>query len=148
MAGLFAKGTTLWVGNGASPEIFSKLGKVKGISGPGYASKFITVTTQDSAGYADEVAAVGYDSGDVSFPVNWDPADATHAPATGLISQLTALAKKNFQLRIGPADTLKTRANFAAFVSTHPLAFPVDNVMEANVALKIDGDVTWDTVPA
>jgi hypothetical protein len=55
------------------------------------------------------------------------------------------LAAKNFQLRFASSDTLNTQMNFSAFVASHPFTFPVDNVMEATITLKIDGEVTWDT---
>lgn len=146
MAGLFAKGTGLYVGNGASPEVFSKIGKVKSITGPGFSIKFVDTTTHDdTASNFTQTAAVACEAGDISFTVNYDPADASLAPATGLYKQMQDLAAKNFQLRFPASDTLQTRMNFSAFVASHPFTFPVDNVIEANITLKIDGAVTWDT---
>ncbi len=146
MAGLFAKGTSLWVGNGASPEVFAKIGKVKSINGPGFSVKFVDTTTHDNAGTNfNQTAAVSCEAGDIAFTVNYDPADSTLAPAAGLYKQMQDLAEKNFQLRFPASDTGKNRMNFKAFVASHPFQFPVDNVIEANITLKIDGAVTWDT---
>lgn len=146
MAGLFAKGTSLWVGNGASPEVFTKIGKVKSVNGPGFSVTFVDTTTHDTTGNFREKAAVLCEAGDISFTVNYDPSDATLAPATGLYDQMQDLARKNFQLRFPASDTLNTRMNFAGYVGGHPFTFPVDNVIEANISITIDGAVTWDTV--
>lgn len=145
MAGLAAKGTTLWVGNGASPEVFTKIGKVKSISGPGFSVDFVDTTTHDTVGNFRETAAVLCAAGDLQFAVNYDPADPTLAPATGLFDQMQDLTRKNAQLRFPPSDSLGTRMNFAFYVASHPFTFPVDNIIEANITLKIDGAVTFDT---
>lgn len=145
MAGLFAKGTTLWVGDASSPTSFAKIGKVKSITGPGFNVSFIDTTTHDTTGNFREQAAVLCEAGDISFAVNYDPADATLAPATGLFDQMQDLAEKDFQLRFPASDSTHARMNFKAFVASHPFTFPVDNVIEANITLKIDGAVTWDT---
>ena len=145
MSGLFAKGTTLWKGNGASPEVFSKIGKVKSITGPGFSVKFVDGTTHDTTSNFDEPVAVQCSAGEIQFAVNYDPADPTLAPATGLYDQMQALARSHFQLRLAPSDVLKTRMNMTAFVASHPFTFPVDNLIEAKISLKVDGPITWDT---
>jgi len=148
MAGLAAKGTTLWVGDGASPEVFSKIGKVKSISGPSFSVDFVDTTTHDTAGNFRETAAVLCAAGDLQFTVNYDPSDATLAPATGLFDQMQNLERKHGQLRFPPSDTEETMMSFAYYVSGHPMSFPVDGIIEANISLKIDGAITWGTIPA
>jgi hypothetical protein len=145
MSGLFAKGASLWKGNAASPEVFSKIGKVKSITGPGFSVKFVDGTTHDTTSNFDEPVAVQCSAGDITFAVNYDPADPTLAPATGLYEQMQALARGHFQMRFPASDSLHTRMNFTAFVASHPMAFPVDNLIEATIALKIDGAIVWDT---
>lgn len=145
MAGLFAKGTGLFVGNGASPEVFTKIANVKSISGPAYNVTVVDVTTHSTAGNFREKAAVLVDAGKVSFGVNFDPSDATLAPATGLFNDMSNLTERNFQLRFPPSDASKTRCNFSGFVVGHPFNFPVDNVIEGTIELDITGEPIWDT---
>lgn len=145
MAGLFAKGTGLYVGDGASPEVFTKIANVKPITGPGYNVTIVDTTTHSTVGNFREKAAVLVDAGKLGFRVNYDPADPTLAPATGLLNALQNLTEKNYQLRFPPSDTGKNRMNFKGFVSQHSFTFPVDNVIEADVAFEIDGAITFDT---
>jgi hypothetical protein len=146
MAGLFAKGTTLWVGTADSPSSFGQIGKVKSISGPNFSVTTIDTTTHDTVGNFREFAAVLCEAGEITFTVNYDPSDATHAPATGLYSYMQALTEKAFQLRFPASDALATRMNFNGFITGHPMQFPVDNVIEATITVKIDGAIEWDTV--
>lgn len=145
MAGLFAKGTGLYVGNGASPEVFTKIANVKSISGPNYSVTVVDTTTHSTVGNFREKAAVLVDAGKVSFGVNFDPSDATLAPATGLFNDMSNLTERHFQLRFPPSDVLNTRMNFSAFVTSHPFNFPVDNVIEGTVEFDITGEPTFDT---
>jgi hypothetical protein len=148
MAGLAGKGTSIWVGNGASPEVFTEIGKVKSISGPSFSVSFVDTTTHQTEGNFKETAAVLCEAGDLSFAVNYDPSDPTLAPATGLYSKMQDLERANYQLRFPPSDSEETRMNFAAYVASHPMTFPVDGIVEANITLKIDGAITWDSYGA
>ena len=145
MAGLFAKGTAIWKGNGASPEVFTKIANVKSINGPGFQVTVIDTTTHSTVGNFREKAAVLVDAGKLSFMVNYDPADATLAPATGLFDEMQNLDESNYQLRFPPSDSLNTKMAFRGFVTGHPFTFPVDNVIEGNLEITIDGAVTFGT---
>ncbi len=145
MAGLFAKGVSLWVGNGASPEVFTKIANVKPVTGPTYNVTIVDTTTHSTVGNFREKAAVLIDAGKIGFKVNYDPSDPTLAPSTGILNTLQNLTEKNYRLQFPPSDTLHTRMNFKGFVSSHNFTFPVDNVIEADVAFDIDGPITFDT---
>ena len=145
MAGLFAKGTSLWVGDGLSPEGFTKIANVKSISGPGYNVTVVDTTTHSTVGNFREKAAVLIDAGKISCDVNFDPSDPTLAPATGILNDLQNLTERNMQLRFPPSDTLHTRMNFKGFFTDHPFTFPVDNVIDGKVTIDIDGAITIDT---
>ena len=145
MSGLFAKGTTLWRGDKASPENFIKIAKVTSMTGPGLTVKFVDGTTHDTTSNFDEPVAVQIQGGDISFGLNFDPKEPSHAPNGGLYDQAQNLEERNFQLRFPPSDTLHTRANFKAFVGSHPFQFGTADLIKATVSLKIDGPITWDT---
>ncbi len=145
MAGLFAKGTRLLKGDGASPENFVAIANVKSINGPGFKVTVIDTTTHSTSGNYREKAAVLIDPGTLTFMCNFDPNDATLAPATGLFSELDALAESNYQLQFPPSDSLHTMMEFRGFVTGHPFSFPVDNVIEGNIEITIDGPVNFTT---
>lgn len=143
MAGLAAKGTLLYTGTNASPIVYTQIGKVKSISGPGFSVDFVDTTTHDTTGNFREFAAVLCSAGDITFTVNYDPSDATHAPATGMYNTMQALTRIPFKLEFPPSDTLNTTATFYGYFSGHPMTFNVDGIIEANISIKIDGAVTW-----
>ncbi len=145
MAGLFAKGTGLYKGNGASPEVFTKISNVKSINGPGFKVTVIDTTTHSTSGNYREKAAVLIDPGTVSFMCNYDPADATLAPATGLFNEMATLHKAHYELRFPPSDSLNTMMSWSGYITGHPFTFPVDNVVEGNIEMTIDGAVTFGT---
>ena len=145
MAGLFAKGTRLLKGDGASPENFTAIANVKSISGPGFKVTVIDTTTHSTVGNYREKAPVLVDAGTLTFMVNYDPNDATLAPATGLINDLSELTTSNWQLQFPPSDSLNTQMEFSGFVTGHPFTFPVDNVIEGNIEITIDGKPEFNT---
>lgn len=145
MAGLFAKGTGLWMGDGASPEQFTKISNVRDIKGPGFKVTVVKTTTHSTVGNFEEKAAVLVDAGGLQFAVNYDPSDTTLAPATGLFNDMQTLAERNYQVRFPLSDSLNTQMNFKGFVTDHPFTFPVANVIEANITIEVDGAITWDT---
>jgi hypothetical protein len=145
MAGLFAKGTAIWIGDGASPETFTKVSNVKSINGPGFQVTIVDTTTHSTVGFYREKAAVLIDPGKLSFGVNFDPQDPTLAPATGLFNLMANLTERNMQLRFPPSDVGNHMMEFLGFVTGHPFSFPVDNVIEGNIEITLDGPVNWTT---
>ncbi len=145
MAGLFAKGTRLLKGDGASPENFTAIGNVKSINGPGFKVTVIDTTTHSTVGNYREKAAVLVDAGALTFMVNYDPSDATLAPSTGLINDLSELTESNWQLQFPLSDTSNTQMEFRGFVTGHSFTFPVDNVIDANIEITLDGKPEFTT---
>jgi hypothetical protein len=145
MAGRFAKGTTLWMGNAASPLSWVKVANVKSISGPDYSVTVIDTTTHDTVGNFREKAAVLIDAGKLSFNMNFDPDDATQDPVatTSLFNKLNNLTEWYFQLRLAASNPGGEIMQFQGFVTKHSLQFPVDNVQEAMIEVEIDGEPVW-----
>lgn len=145
MDSLFAKGTGLYVGDGASPEMFTLVASVKGISGPDFKVKVIDDTTHDTAGNYMSKQAVLIDPGSVKFSINYNPSDPTHAPSTGLFSYMDGLETRSWQIRFPPSDILSTQMSFRGFVEQHPFKFPVADIMEADISIGLRGGVTFGT---
>lgn len=71
------KGCFFYRGNGASPEVFTKLAEVTSINPSGATLDTIDVTNMDSGGYKEFIQGLK-DGGDVSVGMNFLPGAATH----------------------------------------------------------------------
>src|SRR5690349_12088630 len=72
-------GTTLGLGNGASPEVFTPVAEVLSLKRSGAKTDFVDVTNMDSADGFHEYLASLKDSGDVNVSANWIPGDTSQA---------------------------------------------------------------------
>jgi predicted secreted protein len=134
-----AKGTLQQIGDGATPEVFTTIGQVRSISGPTTKAQVQDVTTHSTVGNWTEKLATLIDPGTLSFPINYDNADATHMFATGLWADMIALTVRNF-LTVFPASM--GQLEYAAYITGHSFDVPVDNVLQASIELTIYGALT------
>jgi len=142
MAYTTAKGTLVKIGSGTSPETFSTIGYVRGISGPTVSANIVETTSHSTSGNWAEKLAVLLDPGTVSFTINFDKADATHAFTTGLWNIFQGLTRRNFQTVLaGNMGTLK----YAAYVSSHQFNAPVNDVLTVDIELTLTGAITAQT---
>ncbi len=134
MSGLAGFGTMFQVGDGASPETFTTVADVSDISGPSISLNAIDVTTHDSTdGWAEFVGGV-IDAGEVSFDINFDPAETTHQ---NLRTLLTNRAVNNFRI-VFPTSPVTTW-QFAGLVTSYEVNAPVDDKLSASITIKITG---------
>lgn len=138
--GISAFGTLLKIGDGGSPESFSTITEVTNIGGPSLSMDTIEVTHHGSTGGWREFVGGLLDGGDVTFEINYDPADSTHDASTGLINDMENRTVRNFQL-VFP-DTGVTTWSFAALVTGFEPSEPIDDKLAASVTLKISGQPT------
>jgi len=138
MAITTAKGTLIKIGDASSPELFAPIGEVRSIDGPGASAVVQDVTTHATSGNWMNKLATLLDPGNVSFAVNFDKDDATHAFATGMWADFIALFKRNWQ-EIFPNSA--GQLAFAGYVTGHPFVAPVDNVLQANIELALTGAI-------
>lgn len=134
-----AKGTLVKLGNGASPEVFTTIGQVRSVAGPTTKATVQDVTTHSTSGNWMEKLATLIDPGSLSFPINYDSADATHAFATGLWQSLINLTQKNFKCILPGSNGTMT---FAGYITSHSFSLPVDNVIQAAIEILINGAIT------
>ena len=139
MATRSAKGTLQKLGDGASPEVFTTIGYVRSIAGPTTKATVQDGTTHSTAGNWMEKFSVLIDPGTLSFQINYDNADATHAFATGLWADLIALTERNFET-ILPASM--GDMSYGGFLTSHAFDLPVDNLITAQIEVTINGAVT------
>lgn len=132
---LSAFGTLLKLGDGATNEAFTTIAEVRDISGPSLAMDAVEVTSHSSTSAYREFIGGLLDGGEVTFDVNFLPANATHSYSAGLIKDLHGRTKRNFQI-IWPGTTTWS---FAAFVTKFEPSAAVDGALSASVTLKITG---------
>ncbi len=134
-------GTQLQIGDGATPtEAFTTIAEVMDISGPGLQQGTVEVTTHSSTNRYREFLATLKDGGEVSFDINYLPANGTHDPTTGLLKKYEDGTIANYQL-IFP-DTAATQWDFSGIVTGFEPSEPVDGALTASVTLKISGSPT------
>jgi len=102
----------------------------------------VDITTHDTPGFWRRKLAVLIDAGDISFEINFDSADATHAFATGMWNQLVGLIKSGFQMTFpNSAGHLK----FVGYLAQHDFNVPVDNVLAVKIQVAITDNITAAT---
>ncbi|MGH9204208.1 MAG: phage tail tube protein, partial [Vicinamibacterales bacterium] len=85
MSGFSGFGVRFQRGDGAVPEIFATIAEATNISGPTLDRATLDVTSHDSANRTREYVGGLIDPGEVTFEVNWDPAE--HMPLKTDIEQ-------------------------------------------------------------
>lgn len=133
-------GTLLKIGDGGDPETFTTIAEVVTIGGPALGLDMIDATNHDSTGGWEEVIGGILRSGEVTFDINYIPTHATHDASTGLIADMVARTKRNFELVFPNTD--ETTFSFTALVSKFVPSAPVDNKLSASVSLKLSGQPT------
>ncbi|MFW6079530.1 MAG: phage tail tube protein [Gemmatimonadota bacterium] len=139
---LAGQGTLIEIGDGGDPESFTTVAEVLDINGPALALDTEDATSQESPNSVEEVVPTIIRTGQVTFDVHFLPTDATQDPATGLVADLMNRQRRNFQV-VWPDEGSDTWS-FAAYVVGFQPGAPVAGKLTASVALKIDGEPTFE----
>jgi predicted secreted protein len=137
---IFAQGTLLKIGDGGGPESFTTIAEVKSIDGPKFDTDDVNVTTHDTSDGFHEFIAGLKNAGELAFVINFVPTHATHSLATGLLGKYMQNGDKrhNFQVVFPDAVTWL----IPGYVKTFGIKAPVDNVLEADVAIRVSSRPT------
>lgn len=141
-AGKSSFGTLLKLGDGATSEAFTSIAEVRDIKGPGISldTEEMTNHTSSTDGWEESIGTI-LKGGDVTFEVNWLPANVTQSFTTsGLLKDLVGRTLRNFQLVVPAASTLTW--TFAAIVTKFQPDLPVKGAQRASVTLKLSGKPT------
>lgn len=134
-----ALGTQLQMGDGASPEGFTAMAHILDVQAPAVKLDTVDVTSHSST-WKEKVATL-LDGGDVTFSINYDPAEATHKNLSGgLIYALTQKQLKNWKIRF--PDQANSIIAFAAYVTEFQPEAPVTGKLSAKLKLSVTGAVT------
>ena len=137
MAAIESQGTTLSLGDGADPEVFTAIGRVVSISGVGNGSSTeIDITDLSSTG--KEFLLGLKDEGEFTVTLNLDTGNTQQ---TALRTARDARTLENFELAL--TDTANTVISFSAYVKTFGIDVGIDDRVPLNVSLRISGAATW-----
>ncbi len=132
-------GATLEFGDGASPEVFTAIGKVATWSGPELTKEEVDDTTLDSAGGFKEFLSGLKDPGQVTFTVHRSVNDQNQEQ---IITDMTGSVGRNWRLTWVSLSP-NWIADFSAEVfGITPSADP-NAPITMDVTLRISGVVTW-----
>lgn len=135
--GFDAHGAQMKMGDGASPEVFTKIAQCRDIGGPSESVATIPLTNHDSGGRKEIIAGL-YDGGTVDFDVVWNE----DVSQTAVRTAFQAGTKKNFQLVSQDGET----ADFAAVITGMSKNNPYENgLVDCAISLEVDGLVTFST---
>lgn len=124
-------------GDGASPEVFTRICEVFGISGLGESNELVEATSFCSAGNREYIGGLA-DGEEITVECNYEQGDA------GLLAMITDVKNKttrNFRVSVehsSPAEVF----SFAAVCLSWTLNPSVDDRNTISFGLKITGSVT------
>ena len=129
-------GTVFSRGDGASPEVFTVIGEVVNLVGPGAVKDEVEVTNLGSS--AKEFVSALVDFGEVTAELNWNPQDSEHVL---LRSDQEGSAKVNY--RVIWADVSSTQVDFNGEVMEFSISTEPNDAVKASVRIKLSGALTW-----
>lgn len=135
----WAYGTQMQMGDGGSPEAFTTIAEVMDIAAPPLTRDQIDVTNHDSPGGYEEIIPTIKRSGNVTFPVNWIPTDATHNHLTGLQYHYDAGDLVHWKLIY--TDDANSVETFSGYVMGLQVNAPVAGALRNSITIKPVGVV-------
>lgn len=135
-----AFGTELQLGDGADPEVFTKIAELIDPSDEG-SSEVVDVTAHTAPNPFREKIVTLLDAGEVTFDVNWVPSHATHNTTNGLRKIWVNRELRNWKL-VFPTDPA-VEDDFSAYVTNIGRSFPVAEGMQGSITLTITGKPTY-----
>lgn len=140
-----SRGTEIRIGDGGSPESFTKIPGALDIQDIDAAeTNFVDTTSHDTPVSTNERTATFIDEGQVSFELFWDPEDPTQDHASGIEFDRRNLTERNFQIKL-KGFTTNNQLTFPAVVQSFTKQGPVNGLYRANVVLQKTGGTTVAT---
>lgn len=132
-----ACGSTLGLGSTNIPAsaTYTEIAQVSTIGGPAMVAD--SIDTSDLNSCDKKFIAGQRDLGEVSMDLFFDPADATHSSAAGLLSVFLSGDERAYELKM--SDAANTVWQFVASVTGFETAFGVGDAITASVTLRTTG---------
>lgn len=132
-----AFGAQLQRGDGASPEVFTTVAGVRGLSDFGSTADTEDATAHDSPDAREQIVTTILRSSDLTFTLAFDADEGTHQQ---MWDDHVGRSKHNWQLVLGQAGD--PMFSFTAYVTQMTLGLEHDGLQEASVTLKPVGAIT------
>jgi hypothetical protein len=116
---------------------FGTIAEVGDIKGPELSRDDIDATTHDSPNDFEETISGLKKSGNVTFKVNWNPSDPTHAGTGSLWDLYDTGVETAFTITTPRGDVVSFNASVAGIGPD----FPVNGLIAADITLKVTGEV-------
>ena len=124
-------------GGAAGAEVFTTIAEITNISGPQNTLELIDATHMESPDAFREYIPSLLDGGEISFDLNYLPADANQL---GLRDDLLARTRRNFH--IVWTDTGGTTDLFSGYVTDFTPSAQIDDKLSASCTIKVTGPIT------
>lgn len=134
---VIAKGTQLQREDTPGSGTFTTVAEVRSIEGPGNDADEIEVSNMDSGDYKEFKRGL-IDAGQIQFAANW----FFHATHSQILTDQAAGTVSTWRIRWASMSPVKT-ATFSAFVKTASFSNNPNDVVQANVTLRVSGAVTY-----
>jgi len=134
-------GSLFYRGDGATPEVFTKVSEVFSIEPPSQENDDVEVTNLDSPDRMKEYIAGMGEPGELALEMNFLPTDATQDADTGLIADRISGEVKNFRIMF--SDASSTTATFAGYVKSFKPGVAVSDRLTASCTIKVSGPLAW-----
>jgi predicted secreted protein len=128
-------GTLFKTGDGASPEVFTEIAEVTGVTPPNMARDTVDASHEQSPGAWREFIAGMKDGGEVSFDLNFIPGGTAAAALMAEYDLDGPDALKNRQVVFPDTSMFE----FAAILTGFEPDAPLDDKMSAKVTFKVSG---------
>ncbi len=136
---IWAYGSILQLGDGATPEVFTAIAEITELTPPQMSRDDIDVTShQSSDGYREFISGLR-DGGEVSFKANWLPTNSTHDGTTGLLETFNDNDTHNWKVIL--PNTLITIA-FSGFLTAFEPDLPIEEQAQLSGTIKVSGKPT------
>lgn len=135
----WAYGSTLQLGDGANPEVFTSIAEITELKPPQMSRDEIDVTSHSSSdGYREFIAGLR-DGGEVTFQANWLPTNSTHDATTGLLETFNDNVTHNWKIVL--PNTLAT-ITFSGFLTAFEPDLPLEEQGQLSGTIKVSGKPT------
>lgn len=121
--------------------VFRNIANIAKIKGPGLSLDTVDITSHDSTGAWEEVAATILRTGEMTLDMLYDPSAVSIKRVDGLIGRMVDKLPVNFKMYFND-DTVEASRTiwiFTALVTGFEPDLPVDGALAASMKLKISG---------
>ncbi len=132
-------GILIKAGDGGGPEVFTTVAEIVALKPPPLSRNEIDVSTHNEG---EESKILGMlRKGQVTGTLNWLPTDATQDDSTGILADILANTKRNWQIAM-PPNGLPTWTMGARVQLFDIQDVTLDAAMQVAFAMTIDGPIT------